>query len=400
LTSCVAVLMTLGTALWADTPNAAQKADAGGVTSTLLHDEQLLEAALKTCPLPVTRQPRALDNAEEAAPRVLRYAKNLGAAYPIEARAQGRQGVLQVRLLVDALGNSRFAHVVYSFPTQPGQDLEDAAIKVAAHEIAIAPARSGGRTLATWVDVPVRFILQETDGPMGSLLDQKKWDKLRSKALEGDLGSIQEAAYVAGLVPGESGLSEQMAANLTVQSAASGEESARWTLIHQLSACAHASLVSPWVFADASTGSPQAQMWFAALLMDSGTNVAKTRELLGQLTRASDPFWRLWSAGILATSPVAAIRDPALALRVATALYPKPGGPYGQDPDYAEALAAAKAANGQYAAAVAEETEAIDWAKQYGWKTTMLQQRLASYQSHHAWTGYLCDCQKLAPGEW
>jgi hypothetical protein len=93
-------------------------------------------------------------------------------------------------------------------------------------------------------------------------------------------------------------------------------------------------------------------------------------------------------------------RDPAVALQVASRLYANPDGAHGQDPDYAEALAAAQAANGQFAAAAMTEGEAIRRAKRFHWITTRMEQRLATYEANHAWKDFLCDCQLLAPGQW
>jgi hypothetical protein len=67
------------------------------------------------------------------------------------------------------------------------------------------------------------------------------------------------------------------------------------------------------------------------------------------------------------------------------------------DPDYAELLAAARAAKGQFGAAVQSEQEAIGWARRDAWNLKTMESRLATYQAHRPWYGHLCDCQQIAP---
>lgn len=70
--------------------------------------------------------------------------------------------------------------------------------------------------------------------------------------------------------------------------------------------------------------------------------------------------------------------DPAAALRVAVALNAKRDAGHEYDPDYGELLAAAQAANGQFAKAVQSELAAIGWARHYGWNVRSMETRLAA----------------------
>ena len=134
--------------------------------------------------------------------------------------------------------------------------------------------------------------------------------------------------------------------------------------------------------------------------MDIGddTLAAKAKVLLEQVASDTDPFLQLWAAGLLATAPLDTLRDPAFALEVANKL--DTIADYAQDPDYAELLAAALAANGQYAKAVISEREAIHRAARLHWNTTPLMPRLAKYEAGQQWRGYLCDCDALSGTEY
>lgn len=101
---------------------------------------------------------------------------------------------------------------------------------------------------------------------------------------------------------------------------------------------------------------------------------------------------------MLATEP--GLRDPAAALRVAVALNAKRDAGHEYDPDYGELLAAAQAANGQFAKAIQSELAAIGWARHYGWNVRSMETRLAAYRAQRPWFGHLCDCQQIAPDIW
>lgn len=115
--------------------------------------------------------------------------------------------------------------------------------------------------------------------------------------------------------------------------------------------------------------------------------------LLQGAAHGKDPFVQAWAAGLLATTPVAELRNPSLALEVARGLDSR------SDPDTRELLAAALAANGQFEEAVRVETEAIRRVESLHWNSAPMQPRLARYQAGEPWIGYLCDCTSLVPGE-
>lgn len=340
-------------------------------------------------------------NADFVAPKIKRRAKNPGEFYPTEARMRGEQAVITLSFLDDSLGNIRFIHVKQSFPVNPDPALIAAAIQLARAYV-VTPASLNGEPIPYWTGMPVKFILQGVGGPMGSLLRQDAWLAMLDKANAGDVQSIVDSGYVAEMVSGETGLSRNAEMSLVVDSALHGADFARMQLYGALSPCSQEAIVEPWVSADAKTGSIQAQMtlaqitWARALARGSeASQTDKTRDLLHAVADGAEPFYRLWAAGVLATEP--GLRDPATALKVAVALNDKRDAGYEYDPDYLELLAAARAANGKFPAAVQAELTAIGWARHNGWNVKLMESRLLSYRSQRPWFGHLCDCQQIAP---
>ena len=355
--------------------------------------KQAILTALKDCHVP--------QRSHFILPKVEKRPRNPGEFYPLEARQKGEQAVLNMSSLEDSLGNLRFLHVRQAFPLKPDAELIDVATHLA-QSFVFAPASLNGSPVAYWTQIPVWFILTDVGGPTGSLLNQDRWLALLDKANTGDVPSIELSGYVVELVGHEAGLTEPEALSLLVDSALDGADYARMQLYRDLTACSSGSLVDAWVSADAQAGSAEAELTLAQTLytkmLSSGSDAgqtAKISELLHRVADSPDKFYQLWAAGVLATEP--GLRDPAVALKVATALNAQPDAGHERDPDYAELLAAARAANGQFASAVNSELTAIEWARHRGWNLKSMQSRLATYRAQRPWFGHLCDCQQIAP---
>lgn len=351
-------------------------------------DRQVLMRALQRCSPPSARE--AADGPHFQVPKLLSETSFISANQPGE---RVHQAVFRLYILIDALGNIRFAHIGYALPSHPEQPLADAAVRMI-RRARMSPLLVNGHATASWVSINS----ERTAGGGVGLLRRDEWKKLLRKAHDGDYDSIRAAAVAGELVPG-SGLDQTAILGLLADSALRGDDFARLDLVGRLSACSEGALVDQWVFADANAGSLAAELWWAQFLIGSGdpTVVPKASELLHKLAASPDEFMRLWSAGLLATIPMEAMRDPKIALQVAEALNQETGPAHTHDPDYAELLAAAEAANGQYPEAVQSERRAIEWATALNWKTGNMQSRLSTYLANKAYLGYLCDCDKLAP---
>lgn len=78
--------------------------------------------------------------------------------YPEHARREGREGRVLLRVLVDPEGRSKTVEVRLS----SGSDVLDRAAEEAVKRWRFVPARSGGRAVESWVNVPVEFRLTDS----------------------------------------------------------------------------------------------------------------------------------------------------------------------------------------------------------------------------------------------
>ena len=104
--------------------------------------------------------PPAPSASQSARPR---HRDNPPPKYPEAARRNGEQGVVLIRVLVDAEG--RPGQV--SLKQSSGFPLLDAAALEAVRQWTFEPARAGGLPVASRVDLPVRFALRPA-GNQGS----------------------------------------------------------------------------------------------------------------------------------------------------------------------------------------------------------------------------------------
>jgi hypothetical protein len=89
---------------------------------------------------------------------------------------------------------------------------------------------------------------------------------------------------------------------------------------------------------------------------------------------------------LLAASPLETIRDPSTALAIANRLA---AGDIQSDPQMFEAVAAAHAANGDFRAAASQQQLAVQKARQLGWDTREMSERLSAYRHDKPWRGEL-----------
>lgn len=89
-----------------------------------------------------------------AAPR---YDDNARPAYPWRARARGEQGTVLLAVHVNERGRVGDARVAKS----SGSPALDEAALTAVKRWTFQPARRGGEPVASWVQVPLRFQLDE-----------------------------------------------------------------------------------------------------------------------------------------------------------------------------------------------------------------------------------------------
>ncbi|MEW6296362.1 MAG: energy transducer TonB, partial [Thermodesulfobacteriota bacterium] len=84
------------------------------------------------------------------------YGVNPKPPYPLIARRMGAQGVVVLRVLVQA--NGTVGEVTVS-QSSGFSVLDESALKTVRERWRFVPARLDGRPVASWVEVPIRFVL-------------------------------------------------------------------------------------------------------------------------------------------------------------------------------------------------------------------------------------------------
>jgi TPR repeat protein len=277
------------------------------------------------------------------------------------------------------------------FPRDPQILLADPAAGYAAAAVEawmhgrFTPATRGGVPVAS--QIQVRYVFTQQAGV--DLWSTAPLKDVREAANAGD----PRAEYRLGLAsydtgPGDSARAEEF----LLRAARDGDPGAQYWIgarLHATAACHHDIDGAVWLRSAARGGAAPAEVMLARDLL-SGTpgaaQITEARALLAAAAPSSDYYVMKHVVALLAASPVDAARDPATALGVARRLA---AGEIQSDPQMFEAVAAADAANGDFAGAAAGETSAIDKAQGLGWDTRVMQERLEAYRAGRAWHGGL-----------
>jgi hypothetical protein len=405
LASVLIALAVLGTAAGravaeeAAAPVPARPEDVAAVERARTELMMQIEKTLTDCdrPHPAVTSPGAApkDSGSEDKPAHLLKSVS-GDYYPYAEIGAGHQAILMMSYLVDALGNPRFAHV----ERMVASDMKASGFPTTAtrmvREATFAPAIRGGTAVASWKRMKIRFVAEE-QGRMGNILSEKKLHEFVASARKGDATAQHVVAYLDSIAPDEVGIPAAEERHYVAHAAAWGERTAQEQIARMLgsSTCTLPTSVQEYLKFLAWRGHSDLELIHAGRLLEGADPTAyhDAGPLLHGAANSRDPFMQLWAAGLLATTPIAEVRDPDFALQVAQGL--KTVG----DPDYSELLAAAQAATGHFEEAVKAEEKAISQAKSMQWHLDLFQQRLAKYKAREPWVGYLCDCTKLVPGD-
>lgn len=84
-----------------------------------------------------------------------RYRETPQPHYPDSARREGKEGRVLLRVLVDEEGRTKAIEI----NTSSGHDLLDQAATEALKKWRFVPARAGGKSIETWVKIPIEFQL-------------------------------------------------------------------------------------------------------------------------------------------------------------------------------------------------------------------------------------------------
>jgi hypothetical protein len=314
--------------------------------------------------------------------------------YPIGELLEGNQAMLVMSYLVDAMGNPRFVHVDRQITNSKSfSGFSSRTIKMF-RSGTFLPGTQGGRPVAVWRRTAVTYIVAM--GQPGSIFNEDQIKKDLKNARAGDVPSQLMISFLDSVAPVQIKLDETERRHYLAVAAVSGGRSALLRVAQLLGRrdCKAPEDAELFIHLHAMSGKSDLELFQATRLLqrpnpESNPDISP---MLHGAAHADDAFVQLWAAGILATTPIATLRDPGAALEVARSMDVK------DDPDAGEMLAAALAANGQYADAVREESAAIEAARKLHWTDTLMAQRLAQYAAGKPWIGYLCDCDQLVPG--
>ena len=105
-----------------------------------------------------------------------------------------------------------------------------------------------------------------------------------------------------------------------------------------------------------------------------------------EAAQSNDPYAVKHAITLLSLPPQESLRDTAAALAAAKKL---DGMDVDYDPQVSEVIAAAYAANGDFAQATKQQQRALDTAEDLYWNPSAMQERLSAYKNAVAWTGDL-----------
>jgi TonB family protein len=295
--------------------------------------------------------------------------------YPQRAALAGREGIVIASVRIGVNGRASDPEILVALP-----DEQFAAAAVEAWlNWRFTPAQRNGVPVASRLQLQQVFALNGAP-PLAAL------DTYRTARAAADAGD-PAAAYLVGLSASKEpsfGIASARANEMLLGAARDGGPQAQYWIGSQLRASAschpHAD-GEIWLQHAADGGSAPAQLALARELLagaPTAAQIAQAQKLLTQASLAEDYYVRKHVAALLAASPVAAVRDPAVAQRVADKLA---AGPIQSDPQLFAVLALAYAANGQFREAVSQQKIAISKARELGWDTREMADGLERYHA-------------------
>jgi len=304
--------------------------------------------------------------------------------YPRSGRFNGQNGFVIVELTVGVDGVPRDPEVLMSVP---GPEFSAAALDVWMPS-RWDPARDDGVPVESRLLVKADFNIT---GGVGALWNLPALKKVREQASTGDPSS----EYLIGLaatLDRSLGIPVSQAQALIVSAAQGGHAHAQYYVANRfmsLGSCEAEKKKLPWLRAAARSGDTSAQLALALdLLRNQPTSeqLAEARSLLEQAALSEDLYVLTHVAALLGASPLAELRDPAMAKAAADRLTKDPPE---LNPQLFEAAAAAYASHKDFWLAKSKEETAIKSATRLGWATAPMLERLALYRKSQPWTGDL-----------
>lgn len=304
-------------------------------------------------------------------------------SYAYAARKAGRSGVAVVSYTVGTDGLAYDQNIVLSMPAPAfGQPAVDAVLGSR-----YAPATLSGAPIEARSWSYVGFKLT---GGVSSIWSGELLAALKARAAAGELDSLFLYGVIATLDPAL-GESAEDAAAAILDAARGGYVDAEYWMAVTLAESRRcgADRALPWLRAAAAGGHQAASAALAERLLEGepdAARIAEARRWLLSVVGGHNSYATKHAIAHLAASPHAEVRDAGAALRASRTLFERGGS---LDPQLHEALAAARAANGDFKGAVAAERNALAAAAKLQWNPARMHERLAAYQADTMWYGDL-----------
>jgi TPR repeat protein len=215
------------------------------------------------------------------------------------------------------------------------------------------------------------------------------------KVVDASNSGDPQAQYLIGLagtLDPSLRIATEKARQLLLSAAQGGQPQAQYWVgrrFAEMARCGQEGKESLWLQQAATSGDGPAQVTLATNLLSAGASadhIAQAKALLAQAAQSDSFYVRKHVVALMASSPIEGIRDPVTALAVARKLA---NGEIQVDPQMFEAVAVAYAINANFSSAVSNQETAIKKAKTLYWNTSLMEERLKSYQASQAWTGEL-----------
>ncbi len=314
---------------------------------------------------------------------VVEQRQQVSPEYPPMARRAQQDAAVSLRFTVGIDGIAREPEVLAAYPA------DESFVADAIEALLLSryyPAERGGLPVESTARSRVHFRM--TSG--GRLWDEAAIRRVKATLEAGNPYAEFEIASAAWADADEFKIPPQQSLELMLHAAQAGHPRAQYWLAQLLTtspACGRSAKAALWLDAAARAGEPAAAVQRARQLLDgspSDDDQGRARALLASAARSDSLFAARQAIALLAATPFDAVRDPALALATAKKLRTDA---YDADPLTWEALAAARAANGDFKEAARLEARALKLAERYRWNTERLRERLDRYGAGAEWRG-------------
>ncbi len=310
---------------------------------------------------------------------------NLSLGYPLQARAEGRQGGVFVGFTLMPDGHAQDPRILYIIPRKGFE--RDVRARLLSDRFGVAPAGTPPLECTGFYV----FILSEMEGSSGRVIDAFVANTLRQAKAGDPLAQLHYAMMVQSGVPA-SKPARREALPWFVKASQAGLPEAQFALgyclLKGVGVRHDESKALFWLGKAAANREPDAEVALAAHALAAGSDLdsfKRAMDWLEQAVEQSNDDGILYLSALLATAPDATLRDPQRSLTLIDAFLAK-----GQaDPRAFEVRAAALAALGRFPEAIKEEQTSIKLARAAEWDTGPLSERLASYQASRPWSGEL-----------